>query len=110
LLFGWPMRGVREASAGMAPNGTTCAASGDCLSGFCVDAVCCDSACDACSACSVAAGATTDGTCSPIVVCQAADDCHDAVCNPQSGACVQTKKPDGTPCDDHDVCTQNDAC
>jgi N-acetylneuraminic acid mutarotase len=44
------------------------------------------------------------------VVCQAMDACHDAVCDPQSGACVQPKRPDGTPCDDHNACTQNDAC
>ena len=139
FFLGWLGVGVREAASGMAPNGTSCAATSDCQSGFCVDAVCCDSACNApsCSACSVTAGATADGTCTPLdgtpcdnhdactqtdtckggvcvgstpVVCQATDDCHEAVCDLLSGACVQPKKADGTPCDDHDVCTQNDTC
>lgn len=44
------------------------------------------------------------------VICAAKDNCHDAVCEPASGACAQQKKADGAPCDDHDACTQGDTC
>jgi hypothetical protein len=47
--------------------------SGGCASGFCVDGFCCDTSCgwgqlDDCVACSVLAGGTKDGTCSPVAV------------------------------------------
>ena len=47
-------------------NGTACTSAADCASNRCVDGVCCDTSCSrACEACSVAAGAASDGTCSP---------------------------------------------
>lgn len=47
------------------PNGLTCGADGECTSKFCADGVCCNSACTGdCDACSVSAGALTDGQCS----------------------------------------------
>ncbi|MEW5737725.1 MAG: hypothetical protein AB1938_02305 [Myxococcota bacterium] len=58
------------------PNGTACGAATECTSGQCVDGVCCDTACaGACDACSVAAGANTNGTCALLGtsrVCRAA--------------------------------------
>ncbi|MBN4049545.1 hypothetical protein JYT86_00645 [bacterium AH-315-N03] len=50
------------------PLGASCAADADCSSGSCVDGVCCDTACGGgdladCQACSIAAGASVDGTC-----------------------------------------------
>jgi hypothetical protein len=42
--------------------------------------------------------------------CLAQDTCHDAACDPLTGACVQSNKPDDTPCDDDDVCTLDDTC
>jgi hypothetical protein len=86
LVLVWVGVGVREAAAGTAPDGAPCAAPADCQSGFCAGGVCCASA------------------------CQAADDCHTAVCDSTSGACVSSREPDGTPCDDHDACTRNDVC
>src|SRR5262249_54610840 len=45
------------------------------------------------------------------VTCQAADACHDAgTCVPETGTCTTPARPDGTSCDDADVCTVGDAC
>lgn len=64
--------------------GTPCAHSSECASLHCADGVCCDGACvDDCMACSIAAGGTQDGICSPST---------------------------GEPCDDADLCTQGDVC
>jgi MYXO-CTERM domain-containing protein len=60
--------------------GLSCSSDLDCDSGFCADGVCCDQACggtDAtdCQSCSLAAGATADGTCTMLpstVTCRAA--------------------------------------
>ncbi|MCI0658332.1 MAG: hypothetical protein L0170_14870, partial [Acidobacteria bacterium] len=54
------------------------------------------------------------GTCaggSP-VVCVAPDACHDpGTCDPTSGNCENApEKPDSTPCDDGNACTQVDSC
>ncbi len=73
--------------------GEACLNDATCLSGFCVDGVCCDSACgagatDDCQACSVAAGATTDGTCAPLA---AATECRAA-----AGDCDVAEACDGT--------------
>jgi hypothetical protein len=75
----------------------SCNSDVECTSGHCVDHVCCDSACGGndtsdCQACSVAAGAMTDGTCSPIAaghLCRAsAGECDEAEsCDGVHGAC-----------------------
>ena len=45
------------------------------------------------------------------VVCTASDACHIAgVCNPASGLCSNPRAPDGTLCNDGNICTVNDAC
>jgi len=119
--------------------GDACAADTDCFGLSCVDGVCCNTPCDSpCHACSVAAGALNDGTCSPItggscddndacttadtcldgvckgspaVVCQPIDQCHNAgVCDPQTGQCSNPVKPSGASCDDGNLCTQSDTC
>ncbi len=112
-------------------NGDPCTVGAECASGFCVDGVCCDSDCGGgdtadCLACSIAAGAQTDGACGPStgnpcddaddctqvdvcqsgvcsgskpVQCTAQDECHDVGnCDPQTGACDDPEMPDGTPC------------
>ncbi|HYD42634.1 MAG TPA: hypothetical protein VEB43_17530 [Anaeromyxobacter sp.] len=43
-------------------------------------------------------------------VCAAPDACHQAQCDPSSGACVATAQPDGTWCDDGDACTRASSC
>ncbi|EYF02825.1 FG-GAP repeat protein [Chondromyces apiculatus] len=111
--------------------GEPCVDADGCLSGFCADGVCCDVACDddACQACSVAAGASLNGTCGPATgkpcddsnACTVADTCQAGVCaggsavvcadpvgevcqagrcDPASGACLAVDKEDGTPCPD----------
>jgi MYXO-CTERM domain-containing protein len=120
--------------------GAACSAPGECLSGFCADGVCCSTACGAgpCDACSIAAGAAQNGTCTPLsgapcsdgnacstgdfcqagvclgsgtVVCAASDACHEpGTCDPATGACSTPSKPDGSPCDDGSACTTMDTC
>ncbi|WP_437836702.1 kelch repeat-containing protein [Sorangium sp. So ce1153] len=92
--------------------GDPCADRCECQSGFCADGVCCDTACDlgACDACSVAAGASADGTCSLLTgtacndenPCTIGDTCV-------GGSCVATDDDDA-PCDDENACTTDDIC
>jgi MYXO-CTERM domain-containing protein len=117
------------------PTGAPCALPGECQSGFCADSVCCNTACNAgdCDACSMAAGAPSDGACAPLtgnacagpciqggncmagvcmgtpVICIAPDACTDAYCD-GTNQCAYSPKADSTPCDDGNVCTQNDTC
>lgn len=79
-------------------NGSTCSAAKQCSSGSCVDGVCCSSACSGtCQACSVAAGAPSNGTCSNLTAnTDPAGECADqggsscgttGMCN-GAGACA----------------------
>jgi len=45
-----------------------------------------------------------------VVTCPSGGACTVSQCEPKSGACVATTKPNGTPCDDKSVCTTGDAC
>ncbi|GIW44187.1 MAG: hypothetical protein KatS3mg077_1469 [Candidatus Binatia bacterium] len=53
----------------------------------------------------------TSGTCSGrLVECSGTDGCHDpGACNPATGLCPNPR-PDGTPCSDGNLCTENDRC
>jgi hypothetical protein len=45
------------------------------------------------------------------MVCAASDSCHAAgVCNPTTGMCSNPAKPDGTSCDDGNLCTFSESC
>ena len=45
------------------------------------------------------------------VTCSSGDAlCQVAACDPKTGKCTTTNRPDTTPCDDGDKCTKNDAC
>jgi hypothetical protein len=86
-----------------------CTAAAQCVRGFCVDGVCCDSACGGgdpndCQACSVAAGAVTDGTCAPIAPSR--------VCRPSRGSCDVADRCDGVglACQADTVLTNGTAC
>jgi hypothetical protein len=70
------------------PNGASCTRNGECVSGLCVDEVCCNNACGGsdpldCVACSVAAGAATNGTCGPL----SATVAPTIECRPAAGEC-----------------------
>ena len=46
-----------------------------------------------------------------VVHCDKADPgCAKAACDPKTGKCSYDDVPDGTPCDDANPCTKNDAC
>jgi hypothetical protein len=73
-------------------NGGSCTGTSQCTSGLCVDSVCCNSGCGGtvttdCQACSVAAGAQTDGTCKTFSA--------GVTCNPSTGACDPAETCDG---------------
>jgi hypothetical protein len=67
---------------------TSCTMGSECPSGFCVDSFCCSSACGGgdpndCQACSISAGGTTNGTCTPLTT---APVCYDAnLCDSTQG-------------------------
>ena len=125
------------------PQGGLCTSANDCANGLCVDGVCCNSVCGGnvandCLACSVAAGASADGSCTALngsvcsdgsactptdtcqagtcvgtgtVICSALDSCHTVgTCNPATGACSNPLKFNGSACNDGNACTQGDAC
>jgi hypothetical protein len=87
----------------------TCADAAECASGFCVDGMCCDGACggsDAsdCQACSIDAGGTANGTCTPRMAGTAcADDgnvCTADHCDGTNIVCQHPAGNAGTLCHD----------
>jgi hypothetical protein len=89
--------------------GTACTEDTECASGFCVDGYCCDSACGGddpsdCQACSLATGASANGTCTPLpsgIVCRAQGGVCDVAeaCDGVNGACpADAKVPSTTVC------------
>lgn len=133
--------GVYVFDVSRAPNGATCTLAADCASGFCADGVCCNVACGGsatdCQACSVAAGATADGTCTArtagacddgsvcttsdvcgaggscggtAVTCTASGPCVTSACSAATGLCVESPRPDGASCSDGNGCTVGDVC
>jgi hypothetical protein len=103
-------------------SGDTCSFATECASGYCTDGVCCNNACgngstSDCQACSIAAGAPSDGTCDAVPVgtvcrnsagvCDAAETCTGVSLSCPSDA----KTMAGTECrasvgacDSHEVC------
>jgi hypothetical protein len=83
-------------------------ASGVCFYSLASDGTSCDDGnpCTQSSTCQ--AGVCTGG--SP-VVCAPLDQCHVAgTCDPVTGLCSNPDKPNGTTCDDGEVCTDPDTC
>lgn len=112
-----------------APDGSPCNDdNGDtvndrCASGLCAglsqscDEGCCDAAdgtpCDDGSACTspdACAGGFCAGT-KVVLNCTSLDTaCLEGRCDPSTGACVRAALASGLPCDDGDLCSENDAC
>jgi hypothetical protein len=102
--------------------GATCNFNAECQTGFCVDGFCCDTVCgeddpEDCQACSVAAGAVANGTCTILdagEVCRdLGGDCDVAeICNGVSGLCpdditlpaTTTCRTAGGACDIAEMC------
>ena len=82
-------------------------ASGDCLAEALQDGTACDdvSACTDDDTCLAGVCAGTEKDCSTFD-----DICTQGVCEPLSGLCQAENLPDGSPCDDGDTCTAQDAC
>lgn len=104
LVAGNTSRGSASVFVVGAPkvNGESCGGAGECQSGFCVDGVCCNAACGAdaagdCQACSMAAGAPTNGTCAVAnagMVCRSALGACDIaeMCDGMSSVCPMDAK------------------
>ncbi|MFT5433153.1 MAG: hypothetical protein ACI9OJ_003858, partial [Myxococcota bacterium] len=119
------------------PDGQLCNATASCVAGTCAvlfepvdctsELACQVSTCDpttgACVAEATPDGAVCDdgdlctiedqclaGGCAGRAKCADEDECQDATCDPGSGTCDSTPKPDFTDCDDADSCTSNDVC
>jgi hypothetical protein len=90
--------------------GSACTQGAECASGFCADNVCCDAACAGgpCDACSVATGASADGTCTLLSAiscddgdaCSSGDGCFGGAC---VGLAQGDQDADGH-CDPSDNC------
>ncbi|MBI5537654.1 MAG: hypothetical protein HY898_33330 [Deltaproteobacteria bacterium] len=85
--------------------GGICKEGKECLSGFCVDWVCCDKACGGnvandCNGCSMAVGASADGTCSLLdnTACGVNGLCSGGVCL-ENAKDAATDKPVDSPAD-----------
>lgn len=93
--------------------GGGCGSDDECHTGFCVDGVCCDSTCGGgepsdCMACSVAAGAMTDGFCGPTTGNSCGDTGEGLVCN--VGECVSVDLCEGVTCPAPGACQEAPTC
>ncbi|MFZ5471526.1 MAG: putative Ig domain-containing protein [Myxococcota bacterium] len=81
--------------------GEPCPNAGVCASGFCIDGVCCESACGQgasdCQSCSVAAGATQDGTCGPVAAGTSCGCDPTLLCDGSSTFCPGASRCTGPP-------------
>lgn len=106
--------------------GSACTSNEECGEGFCTEGVCCDTACgngdpNDCQACSVAQGASSDGTCTflppshqcraastnPLDVCDAPEVCtgSDAACPPDTVKPAQSEcRASASECDAPELC------
>ncbi len=116
---------LRAAIVGPSPApaalGAACTTAAGCVSGFCADGVCCNTACglgltNDCVACSVATGASVNGTCATrasgsvcrasVGVCDVAETCNGVLLScPADGF-----RTDGSPCDDSLSCNGSETC
>lgn len=105
--------------------GAPCESVGQCLSGFCIDGVCCEEWCGEgaydCQACSLGAGGSIDGRCTPLradvaqaVYCRPAVDVCDVgeTCSTDERTCPpDLLEPQSTVCRAaHDACDAPETC
>jgi hypothetical protein len=96
----------------------SCNDNSPCTTDACADAACTFTSAANGTACNDNNGCTQSSTCqagtctgADPVVCTPSDQCHVAgTCNPTSGTCSNPNAPNGTTCNDNDVCTTADAC
>jgi hypothetical protein len=109
--------GAAYAFVGDVAEGGPCLDGAQCLSAHCIDGVCCETACgggrlDDCVACSVAAGAAADGSCTPLNATPCEDDLYCTTTGTcQSGTCVGSGNPCQGPDEDddcHESCSEQD--
>jgi hypothetical protein len=92
----------------------TCRAAGTCdpLTGLCSDASAIDGTpCDDLDRCTLS-DACESGSCRGVEIhCSARGACHlEGTCDPATGACSDPIAPDGTRCEEGDLCTARDEC
>jgi len=124
------------------PIGESCLQDASCFSSHCVDGVCCVSDCGGgattdCEACSIAAGASADGTCETLPddtycddgdLCSKKDICSEGSCggqtqvqcastqctagqcDPLTGSCSSVNVPNGISCNSSNPCSFADQC
>lgn len=95
-------------------SGNACSTTSQCAAGYtCVDGMCCSTACDnSCAACSISAGGTKNGTCTPLATgSQAKPACTDThlLCDGKSLDCPLNCSSD-TGCTAGDYCTAAGRC
>lgn len=88
---------------------------GGCRGGACVDVCAAEgagAACDDGNPCTEGDICGQSGLCRglPMACPQNGDACTTALCDLQTGACVERSAPEGALCDDGDLCTQIDRC
>ncbi len=89
-------------------DGNACTIGDACAAGLCVSGA--SLSCDDANPCTDDSCAPATGCAHAAVVC-AGDTCHTAgTCNPATGQCVNPAKPQGTACDDNNVCTTGETC
>ncbi len=92
-------------------DGNACTVNDVCVGGTCLAGAARD--CNDNNACTADSCDPISGACNHGIpaVCPAPDQCHlGGACDPSTGLCVNTTKPDGTACDDGSLCTTGDAC
>jgi alpha-tubulin suppressor-like RCC1 family protein len=106
--------GFAACSVAACDDGNPCTVDGCSACGECTHAVAsAGTSCGDGNACNGAEACDGAGHCVPgkPVTCGPPDQCHRAgVCNPATGLCSNPPLPDGTRCNDGNLCTQTDTC
>ncbi len=90
--FGRFRKNGASAPPSLSANGVACVSGGQCASGACIDSVCCNTGCSgSCAACSVATGASVDGTCAVYADANVGSpSCTPYLCDGSGASCPST--------------------